>query len=111
MADQRKGIVIKAQSGFFTVQTNDGDQVVARVRGRLKQEQRDTDLIATGDRVTISIAADGSANVEAVAERERALTRLAPSAKGRGGQCVRHISGLYRGFYDETLVWQCADHP
>jgi ribosome biogenesis GTPase len=86
LANHLNGIVIKAQSGFFTVQTNDGSRVVARVRGRLKQEQRDTDLIATGDWVTISIAPDGSANVEAVAERERALTRLAPSAKGRGGR-------------------------
>ncbi len=86
MPDELNGIVIKAQSGFFTVQANDGRQVVARVRGRLKKERRDTDLIATGDRVKVSIAEDGSATVEEVAERKRALARLAPSAKGRGGR-------------------------
>jgi ribosome biogenesis GTPase len=86
LPERLDGIVIKAQSGFFTVQTDDGCQVVAQVRGRLKKEQRDTDLVATGDQVTIAIAEDGSATVEDVAERVRALTRLAPSAKGRGGR-------------------------
>jgi ribosome biogenesis GTPase len=86
LPDQFKGIVIKAQSGFFTVQAEDGRRVVAQVRGRLKKERRDTDLIATGDRVTVAIAEDGSATVEEIAERERALTRLAPSPKGRGGR-------------------------
>jgi ribosome biogenesis GTPase len=86
LPDRLSGIVIKAQSGFFTVQASDGRQVVAQVRGRLKKEQMDTDLIALGDRVTVAVAEDGSASVEAVAERERALTRLAPSAKGRGGR-------------------------
>jgi ribosome biogenesis GTPase len=86
LPEQFNGVVIKAQSGFFTVQTEDRREVVAQVRGRLKKEWLDTDLIATGDRVTVAIAEDGSATVEAVADRERALTRLAPSAKGRGGR-------------------------
>lgn len=86
MPEQFKGIVVKAQSGFFTVQSQDGRQVVAQMRGRLKKERRDTDLIATGDRVTVAIADDGSSTIEEVAERGRALTRLAPSAKGRGGR-------------------------
>lgn len=81
-----KGIVIKAQSGFFTVQADDGRQVVARMSGRLTQERLDTDLIAAGDRVTVDLAPDGAATISEVAERERALSRLAPSAKGRGGR-------------------------
>jgi ribosome biogenesis GTPase len=79
-------MVIKAQSGFFTVRAEDGSEVVAQIRGRLKQESRDTDLVAVGDRVTVTMAQDGTAAIEVVAERERALTRLAPSAKGRGGR-------------------------
>jgi ribosome biogenesis GTPase len=86
LPDQLSGIVIKAQSGFFTVQDSEGRQVVARVRGRLKKERLDTDLVAVGDQVTVSIAEDGSATIEEVAERERALSRLAPSPKGRGGR-------------------------
>jgi ribosome biogenesis GTPase len=86
LPDQLSGIVIKAQSGFFTVQDADGRQVVAQVRGRLKKERLDTDLVAVGDQVTVSIAENGSATIEEVAERERALSRLAPSPKGRGGR-------------------------
>jgi len=44
-----EGLVIKAQSGFFTVHTHEGD-IVCRVRGRLKKKRLDTDLVAVGDR-------------------------------------------------------------
>jgi ribosome biogenesis GTPase len=85
MSDLLDGLIIKAQSGFFTVHTDDGD-FVCRLRGRLKQEWLDTDLVAVGDRVRISLAEDGTGMIEEVAERERALTRLAPSPRGRGSR-------------------------
>lgn len=85
MPDFLDGLIIKAQSGFFTVHTGDGD-FVCRVRGRLKQERLDTDLVAVGDRVCISLAEDGSGMIEEIAERERALARLAPIARGRGSR-------------------------
>lgn len=80
------GIVIKAQSGFCTVQAADGRQVVAQVRGRLKKERLDTDLLAVGDRVTVRVAENGVGSIEKVAERTRVLARLAPGPKGRGGR-------------------------
>ena len=83
--DLLNGLVIKAQSGFFTVHTESGD-FVCQVRGRLKQEWLDTDLLATGDRVRISLVEDGSGMIEEIAERERALARLAPPAGGRGSR-------------------------
>ena len=85
MSDLLNGLVIKAQSGFFTVHTDEGD-FVCQVRGRLKQERRDTDLVAAGDRVQISLVEDGTGMIEEVAERERALSRLAPPARGRGSR-------------------------
>jgi ribosome biogenesis GTPase len=85
MPDLLDGQVIKAQSGFFTVHTGDGD-FVCQVRGRLKQEWLDTDLVAVGDRVRISLAEDGTGMIEEIAERERALARLAPIARGRGSR-------------------------
>jgi ribosome biogenesis GTPase len=86
LSEHLEGMVIKAQSGFFTVQAPDGQQVVARLRGRLKKEQRDTDLIAVGDHARVLIEEDGTASIEAVAERERSLARLAPIPKGRGSR-------------------------
>jgi len=85
MPDLLDGLVIKAQSGFFTVDTDVGD-FVCQVRGRLKQEWLDTDLVAVGDRVRISVFGDNTGMIEEVAERQRALVRLAPSARGRGSR-------------------------
>jgi len=75
------GLVIKAQSGFFTVQPDDGGEpVVCRLRGRLKQERQRTALAAVGDRVTFTVNADGTGAITAVEERRSALsrTRTAP---------------------------------
>ncbi len=85
MPDFLDGLVIKAQSGFFTVHTDRGD-FTCQVRGRLKKERRDTDLVAIGDRVRISLTEDGSGMIEEVAERKRALARLAPRPGGRGSR-------------------------
>lgn len=75
------GLVIKAQSGFFTVQPDGGGEpIVCRVRGRLKQERQRSDIVAVGDRVSISLNPDGSGAIETVEERRSALsrTRTAP---------------------------------
>lgn len=83
MAEQFTGLVIRTQSGFFTVQTDEG-AVVAQLRGRLKEDYKDTDLVALGDHVTIErlpVAADQvEAVIVAVAERGRVLSRVAPSS-------------------------------
>ncbi len=84
-SDLLDGLVIKAQSGFFTVHTGAGD-FVCQVRGRLKQELRDTDLLAAGDRVSISLLEDDRGMIEEIAERKRAMARLAPIERGRGSR-------------------------
>lgn len=80
-----EGLVIRAQSGFFTVRTGEGD-VVCHLRGRLKQTRRTTDLATIGDNVLISVQADGTGMIEHVAPRARALTRKAPGGGGRRGR-------------------------
>ena len=78
------GLVIKAQSGFFTVQPDDGGEpVISRIRGRLKQERHRTNLVAVGDRVTVQVNADGSGSVQAVEERHSALSRTRVAAQDR----------------------------
>ncbi len=85
MAELIGGLVIKAQSGFFTVHTENGD-FVCQLRGRLKQERLDTDLIAVGDRVRIRPAGKGAGVIEEILPRERVLARLAPLPGGRGAR-------------------------
>lgn len=79
------GIVLKAQSGFFTVRTEAGD-IVCHVRGRLKKHRRASDLIALGDSVTVSVQPDGKGMIESIEPRRTALARRAPSGSGRGGR-------------------------
>lgn len=70
------GLIIKAQSGFFTVQPDDGGEpVVCRIRGRLKQERQRSDIAAAGDRVTFIVNPDGTGLIETVAERVSVLSR------------------------------------
>jgi len=86
----KTGLVTKAQSGFFTVQPDDGGEpIISRIRGRLKQERHRTDLVAVGDRVTIQINADGSGSVQAVEERRSALSRTRVAAQDRSLQTDR----------------------
>jgi ribosome biogenesis GTPase len=74
------GLVIKAQSGFFTVQPDDGGEpVITRIRGRLKQDHQRSDIVAVGDRVTFALNEDGTGTIQSVEERRSALSRSRPS--------------------------------
>jgi ribosome biogenesis GTPase len=77
--DLLQGRVIKALSGFFTVDSEKG-QIVAQVPGRLKKERKDTDIVAVGDWVAVSVNEDGTGTIEKVAERESVLSRSRPGA-------------------------------
>lgn len=77
------GLVVKAQSGFFTVETEAGRRIICQIPGRLKKEWQDTDLVAAGDRVKISINKDGSGVIESVEERKRVLSRTRPAPEKR----------------------------
>jgi len=83
--EELEGLVIRAQSGLYTVHTDQGD-VLCRLRGRLKRVRLDTDPVAVGDRVRILRLPDGTGVIEEVRERERALSRLAPPPGGRGSR-------------------------
>ena len=80
MAEKLQGRVIKAISGFYTVEVAGREPVVAQIAGRLKQDWQTTTLVAAGDWVTISLNADGTGTVEAVAERSSVLSRSRPTA-------------------------------
>lgn len=85
LSKRLEGLVIKAQSGFFTVETEEGEYV-CQIAGRLKQERKDTDLVAVGDRVTIRVNVmdpDDVGMIEAVAERTSALSRARPAPSSR----------------------------
>ncbi len=99
--DVIRGLVIKAQSGFFTIETAQGD-VVSRLPKKLRykrrkqqqtEEQQVSNIAAVGDWVEVRITNDAHRTsaeenqvvgvIEAVEPRKSVLSRARPSANSR----------------------------
>lgn len=99
------GTVLRARSGFYSVQTDDG-LVEARLRGRLKKERQASDLAVIGDTVTIFAATDGTGTIESVGERRTKFSRRQPGPRGTWREDIM-VANL-----DQVLiVFACADPP
>ncbi len=80
MTETRKGLIVKAQSGFYVVQNETGD-CICRLRGKLKRGRPEEDVAAVGDWVTYSLNEDGSGVIKSVAPRKKALSRQISGVK------------------------------
>ncbi|MEW6093257.1 MAG: ribosome small subunit-dependent GTPase A [Chloroflexota bacterium] len=83
-ASPEPGLIVRSQSGFFTVQCR-GDvtsPLICRLRGRLKQGPRTGDIAAVGDRVQVTRQPDGTGTIESIEPRGRSLVRLDPRPQG-----------------------------
>jgi ribosome biogenesis GTPase len=98
-----QGLIIKAQSGFFTVETGQGP-VVCQLRGKLKMGRATGDIAAIGDKVRITVLTDGSGVIEEVEKRKRAIVRLDPRPQGDYQQV------LLANADQAVFVFACA-HP
>ena len=76
------GTVLRARSGFYTVRLDDGTQLECRLRGRVKQERGDSDLVVIGDRVALELLDDGKAMIESVEPRRTRFSRRQPGPRG-----------------------------
>jgi ribosome biogenesis GTPase len=97
------GLIIRAQSGFFTVETGEGS-FVCQLRGKLKKGPRTGDLAAIGDWVRITVQEDGSGMIEEIEERKQAIVRLDPRPQGEYQQI------LLANADQAVFVFACA-HP
>ncbi len=102
-ANTIQGLIIKAQSGFFTVETSQGF-VVCQLRGKLKRGRAMGDIAALGDKVQVTVGADGSGAIEEVEERKQAIVRLDPRPQGQYQQV------LLANADQAVFVFACA-HP
>jgi len=80
-AEITPGLIVRSQSGFFSVQTESG-LMTCHLRGRLKQGKHVGDLAAVGDRVQVSCQPDGTGSIETIEPRRSALVRLDPRPQG-----------------------------
>lgn len=82
-----RGIIIRSQSGFFTVQTDSGS-LVCQLRGKLKKGPRLGDMVAVGDWVRVTDVGSKAGMIEEVEPRKSAFSRLAPNPKGEYKQIL-----------------------
>jgi ribosome biogenesis GTPase len=78
------GLVISDQSGFFNVEVVGGQIITCRLRGRLMEEARSSDIATIGDRVKITLQEDGTGTIEDVLPRTSALSRAVRTVGRRG---------------------------
>ena len=76
------GIVLRARSGFYTVRLDDGAQLECRLRGHVKKERGDSDLVVIGDRVAVAPVAEGEGMIESVVARRSRFSRRQPGSRG-----------------------------
>ncbi len=102
------GLILKAQSGFFTVHTEAGP-VICKLRGKLKKERHTSDLAAVGDRVTLTYLPDGTGIIDSIADRVRVLARRKPSPKGRAARLAQERESVILANPDQAVfVFACA---
>jgi ribosome biogenesis GTPase len=87
MTEEIRGRVIKAQSGFFTVETGQG-LLTCQIRGRLKQGRKLADIVAIGDWVIVTEQDGDKGMIEEVEPRQSMIYRMAPTARGEYQQVI-----------------------
>lgn len=102
---QTRGLVLRARSGFYTIATEDGDRLEARLRGRVKRERQSSDLAVIGDRVVAERLPDGTGAIESVEPRERRFSRRQPGPRGSWREDVLVANP------DLVAVVFATDHP
>jgi ribosome biogenesis GTPase len=76
-----QGTVMRAQSGFFWVQTEAG-VLECHLRGRLKKERQSSDIAVIGDVVEVKQVTPTTGAIEAVQPRRTKLARRAAGPRG-----------------------------
>jgi ribosome biogenesis GTPase len=103
-----QGTVLRAQSGFFWVQTASG-VLECTLRGRLKRERQSSDIAVIGDLVDVKQVSPTTGAIEAVEPRRTKLARRAAGSKGIWSEDV-----LIANLDQVLLVFACASpdfHP
>jgi len=98
------GTILRARSGFYTVRTDDGRLVEARLRGLLKKDRQSTDLAVIGDRVRVVPLAPGEGVIEHVEPRRSKLSRRQPGPRGSWKEDL-----LVANVDQVLVVFACAD--
>ncbi len=98
----RPGTVLSTVGGIYRVLLDEGQEVEASLRGRLKREARTGRRVVAGDQVRVAEMADGAWTVEQVTPRANELVRAGP-----GGRRPKVVAANL----DQVLVVTSAAEP
>jgi len=98
-----QGTVLRAQSGFFWVQTAAG-VLECRLRGRLKKERQSSDIAVIGDIVEVMQVTPSTGAIESVEPRRTKLARRAAGQKGSWSEDV-----LIANLDQVLLIFACTN--
>lgn len=99
-----QGTILRAQSGFFWVQTEVG-LLECRLRGRLKKERQSTDIAVVGDQVNVVQVSPDQGAIEDIFPRRTKLARRAPGPRGAWKEDVLVAN------VDQVLLVFACDSP
>lgn len=98
-----RGTVLRARSGFYTVQTDTGP-LECQLRGRLKRERATSELAVIGDTVVVRPLGDGIGAIEGVMPRLTSFGRRHPGPRGTWRQDL-----LVANVDRVLVVFACSD--
>lgn len=99
-----QGIVIKSTGSWYTVKTDDNAVVDCKVKGKFRLRGiRSTNPVAVGDRVSITVAEDGSAFITEVEERRNYIVRRASNLSKESHIIAANI--------DAAVLVVTVEHP
>lgn len=107
------GLITKAQSGFFTVQTDHG-AVTCQLRGRLKKTQQSSDIATIGDHVQIQLLDSETGSIEKIEPRLRSIIREAKLSRSRRNQPAylkRELAQVLIANPDQAIFVFAAANP
>ncbi len=79
-SDLLEGIVVRSHGGHYYVEIDDQPSEIldCGLRGRLKQESAESDLVAVGDQVRVTRLGEDRGTIEEILPRQSALSRCPP---------------------------------
>lgn len=99
-----QGVILRAQSGFYTVRADDGRDIECRLRGRVKKERQSTDLAVIGDRVVVRMLDETNGMIEEIEPRHSRFSRRQPGPRGSWKEDM-----LVANVDQVLVVFACAD--
>ncbi len=99
-----QGLVIKSTGCWYTVKTDDGAVVDCKVKGKFRLRGiRSTNPVAVGDRVSITIADDGTAFITEIENRRNYIVRRASN--------LSKESHIIAANLDAAVLVVTVEHP